>query len=376
MLASNYEIWFHFVTQEQTGEALLKRSHLLSRFAAAVVLAGATALAEIAAAQAMDRLVVRVGIASAISDVAIFIADRKGYFREEGLVVTTTNFTSAANMVAPLGAGQLDVGGGSPSAGFYNAVARGFKLRIVADKASSQPGYAVNRLLVLKSHAVSGRFKTLADLKGMKIAMNGPGVSNRVTLDTALKRGGLKISDVETVDLPFPEHVTALQNKAVDASVTTEPQGTVAIKNGSAVPVVGDDELVPGHQIATVLYSEDFATKNPDAARRFMKAYLRGVRFYNDALQDGRMAGPNADEVIGILTQSTLIKDSAIFRAITPSGCDPDGRINVASLKFDFEFYRRNDLIKGDVTVDQVVDYSSVDAAVRELGPYRKAVTK
>jgi NitT/TauT family transport system substrate-binding protein len=331
----------------------------------------AAAICTAVPAQAAEPIVVRVGIASAISDVAIFIADKKGYFREEGLAVTITNFTSAANMVAPLGAGQLDVGGGSPSAGFYNAVARGIKLRIVADKASSMPGYAVNRLLVLKSHVDSGRFKTLADLKGMKIGMNGPGISNRVTLDAALTKGGLKISDVETIDLAFPEHVNALLNKAVDASVTTEPQGTIAIRNGSAVPIVGDNELIPGHQIATVLYSEDFAMKNSDAAKRFMKAYLRGARFYNDALKDGRMAGPNADEVIDILTQSTPIKDPAIFRAITPNGCDPNGRINIARLKLDFDFYRRSDLIKGNVTVEQVVDSSFVEMAVLDLGPYR-----
>ena len=34
-------------------------------------------------------------------------------------------FTAAPQMIAPLGTGQLDVGSGSPSASFYNGVARG-----------------------------------------------------------------------------------------------------------------------------------------------------------------------------------------------------------------------------------------------------------
>src|SRR5437868_3372150 len=93
---------------------------------------------------------VSVGTASSISDGPIYIAENKGYFREEGLNVKTVEFTSATYMVAPLGAGQLDVGGGAPSAGLYNAVARGIKLKIVADKASSQPGYGVNQILVRK----------------------------------------------------------------------------------------------------------------------------------------------------------------------------------------------------------------------------------
>src|SRR5262245_26859095 len=82
-----------------------------------------------AAAQAIT-----VGATSSTSDAPIFIADQKGYFRDEGLDVKVTNFRSAADMVAPLGAGQIEAGAGSASAGLYNAVARGIKIKIVADK--------------------------------------------------------------------------------------------------------------------------------------------------------------------------------------------------------------------------------------------------
>jgi NitT/TauT family transport system substrate-binding protein len=312
---------------------------------------------------------VRVGIASVISDVSIFIAEKKGYFADEGLTITITPFTSGANMVAPLGAGQLDAGGGSASAGFYNAVARGIKMRIVADKASSLPGYPVNRLVVLKSHVDNGRFKTLADLKGMKIGMNAPGVSAQVGLDAALQRGGLTRTDINTTDMPMPDYVPALLNKAIDGAMATEPHGTLSVRNGSAVAVIGDDELIPGHQIANLLYSDDFATKRPDDARKFMKAYLRALRFYNGALKDGRLAGANANEVIGILLQTSPIKDAAILGIIIPNGSDPNGFINVPSLKLDFDNYRAAELIKGNVTVEQVIDRSFVDWAVKQLGP-------
>ena len=42
-----------------------------------------------------------------------------------------------------------------------------------------------------------------------------------------------------------------------------------------------------------------------------MRAYIKAVREYNDALKDGRIAGPNAEEVIAILTEHTFIKDAA-----------------------------------------------------------------
>src|SRR4051794_19716045 len=322
-------------------------------------------------AHAADAISVRVGLAQTSSDVGFFIADKKGYFKEEGLSVTFTPFDSAAKMIAPLGAGQLDVGGGSPSAGLYNAVARGISIKIVADKGSTPPGYGFQPLLVRKDLVDSGRFKTLKDLKGMKIAGSAPGSASTSTLNEALRKAGLKYSDVERVFLGFPQHVVALQNKAVDAAMTTEPSATRAIKSGAAVRIMGDDEIYPNHQLAVILYGGQFIKEQPDAARRFMRAYLRAVRDYNNALSNGKLAGPNANEVIAVLTEYTPVKDAALYRSITPQGCNPDGHVNVASLKTDLDFFKEEGLIQGNVTVEQAVDPSFVDAALKELGPYK-----
>src|SRR3954453_10821015 len=48
---------------------------------------------------------VLIGITNAATDAGFFIADKKGYFRAEGIEVTMTPFASAAGMVAPLGRG-------------------------------------------------------------------------------------------------------------------------------------------------------------------------------------------------------------------------------------------------------------------------------
>jgi NitT/TauT family transport system substrate-binding protein len=315
---------------------------------------------------------VHVGIANSSSDVGIFLADKKGYFRDEGITVKTTPFRSAADMVAPLASGQLDVGGGSASAGLYNSWARGIKLRIVADKASSQPGYGVNKCLVAKKHADSGRYKTLKDLRGMKVGMNGPGNSNWGSLWGALKQAGLSLDDVETVDMSYPDHVLALQNNSVDASFTTEPSATLAIIKGYAIEATTDDKTRPGHAIAQILYSEKIAN-NTDLARRFMRAYLRSIRYYYGALKDGRLAGPNAEEIISVLTEFTPIKDPQVYRTIVPNGVDPDGRINLPTLVEDFEVYKSRGWITSDVRVEQVVDMSFVEAAIKDLGPYKRS---
>ncbi len=326
----------------------------------------ALAVADMAAAQTVN-----VGAASTTSDAPIYIADKKGFFREEGIDVRVTNFRSASDMVAPLGSGQLDAGAGSASAGLYNAFARGIKIKIVADKASSPPGYGATKVLIRKDHVDGGRYKQPRDLKGMKFAMNAPGVSNTSTLYTLLKSVGLSYSDVDTVNLPFPEHVIALKNKSVDASVSVEPGPTIAIKNGDAVLLKADDEILPYHQIAVLLYSEDFALKRADAATRFMRAYVRAVRFYNGALKDGRLDGPNADEVIQILSDSTPIKSREIYKSITPTGMNPDGRVNKESLAYDLAFYTEQGLIHGKIDLDQLIDMSFVDSVLKTAGPYR-----
>lgn len=315
---------------------------------------------------------VKVGIVGSSSDAGFLIADTRGYFRDEGLEVVFTKFDSAARMVVPLSAGHLDVGGGSPSAGYYNGLARGFDIKIVADKGSTPAGYGYQPLLVRKDLVESGRFRELKDIKGMKIAAAAPGSGSASTFNEILKIAGLSAADVERVHMGFTQMVLALQNKAVDAALITEPSATRAIQSGVAVKVIGDDEAYPNHQLAVVFYSGDFAKTRPDAARSFMRAYLRGVRDYNDVLQDGRIAGPGADAVIEILTTHTAIKDAALYRMITSHGSNPDGKVDESSLRKDLQFFKDEGVVQGEVNVDQAVDNSFVDAAVKALGPYRR----
>jgi NitT/TauT family transport system substrate-binding protein len=176
----------------------------------------------------------------------------------------------------------------------------------VADKASSPPGYGATKILVRKDHVESGRYKELRDLKGMKFAMNAPGVSNTSTLNTLLHSAGLKYSDVETVDLPLADHVAALKNKSVDASASVEPAPALAIRNGDAVSIRSDDGLpITRLQCFSMRRSSRCGKPTPPGASC---AYIRAVRFYNDALRNGRLDGPTADEVIAILSRSTPVR--------------------------------------------------------------------
>ena len=314
---------------------------------------------------------VRIGIARTMSDVGYYVADAKGFFRDEGIEVAMTPFNSAAQMMAPLGVGELDVGGGTVSAGFYNSIARGIATKIVADQSSMKPGYGYSSLMVRKDLVDSGRYRTLKDLKGMKVAIGAPGTGTASALNETLKMGGLKYSDVEVVYLGFPEHLPAFLNKGIDAAISNEPTMTLEIEQGAAVRIVGNDVTYPDQQTAVVFYSERFAKSRRELAERFTRAYLRGVRLYNDALKDGHLAGPAADEIVPILTKYTTIKDAAMLRRIIPSAVNPNGEVNLAGLRHDLAFFRELGLIESkDVSTDGAVDGSFVKAAVEKLGPY------
>jgi NitT/TauT family transport system substrate-binding protein len=312
---------------------------------------------------------VQVGITNSATDVGFFIADKKGYFRAEGIDIAMSTFPSAARMIAPLGGGQLDVGAGTVAAGLYNAVERGIHLRIVADKGSVTDRYEYSTLVVRKDLADSGRYKSLQDLKGLTIATASQGSGSESSLNEALKKGGLKFTDVNVVYMGFPEMLVAFRNKGIEAGVTNEPTLTRALRDGVVVRAY-KDTIYPGQQTAVVLYSENFAQRR-EVAQKFYNAYIRAIRDYNDALRDGKLAGPNAPEILAILTEYTPIKDRATYETMTAFAVDPNGGVNAVTLANDYGFFRERALITGKVSVEQVIDKSFAEEAVRKLGPYK-----
>lgn len=336
---------------------------------AGVLLAALTA---ILASTAQAQTPVTIGTTNTAADVGNFIADRRGYFAAEGLKVQFVRFDAAARMIAPMASGELDVGGGGISAGLFNAVARGIALKIVADRSTAIRGHGNAGVLVRKALIDSGAYKKPQDLKGRKVALPAPGSGTSTAIDRWLKPMGMSINDFDLTYLSFPQTVAAIQSGAIDAGFLAEPGMTTVIASNAAVRIVTDDEMFPGHQIAVTLFSEKFIKAPGNVAVRFMKAFLRGTRDYNDAVRNGKLAGPGADGVIGILTEYSVFKDPAIWRKIVVHGCDPDGKLDPKSLQVDLDYFTAQGLIQGKVTLAQAIDTSIAEAAVRDLGPYKR----
>jgi NitT/TauT family transport system substrate-binding protein len=322
------------------------------------------------AAQGQELKTVKIGVVNLSTDIAFYLAEKRGYLKAEGLKADFAYFDSGAKMILPLGTGDLDTGGGAASAGLYNAVDRGIALRVVADKGMSVQGYDYKALVVRKDLAESGAIKSLADLKGKKVAVVAQGAADESVLHQALLKGGLKDADIDRVYIPFSQQLVALQNKGIDAAIAGEPDITQMLRVGVAVRFAGLSAFYP-HEAAQVLYSGKFAQDKATGVK-FLKAYLRAVRDYDRAVVGGKMAGPGAEEIIAMLGEMTGIKDLSIFRDAVPPYMEPNGALNMTTLQTDLDYFKELGLVKKDITLARVVDRSFAEAAAAELGPYKK----
>lgn len=316
---------------------------------------------------------VRVGVGTdSITMTPFYLADKMGFFKAEGLNVELVPLPSAALMIAPLGAGQLDVGAGAVTAGLYNAVGRGIDLRIVADLGSDPPGYGFQTLVVRNTLIASGGYKTPKDLKGKSIAITARGISTSAMVATLLKKAGLTMNDVKMVYMPVADQIAAMKNESLDASFMPEPGPSIAEKEGVATKIMHNDEFYPNQALVVMFYGSNFLKQHRDTGLKFMRAYLRAVRLYNDNLKGGHIAGKQAEDIMTMFAQATK-QDRTVLNAITPNGNNPDGRLNMASMRSDFAFFKDQGLIDSStMKADDAVDQSFAAEAVKSMGPYRK----
>ena len=326
-------------------------------------------LALLAATPAHAQQLAPVTIATTLSitDLNFLIADARGYFREEGIKANIISVDSAARVLPSLAVGDVDAAAGAPTASFYNLVARGVGVRIVADKGATPPGRYSQTLVVRKALVDSGRVKTISDLKGLRVASAARGSSSMGTFERLYKLAGLKANDFEHVILNVPQQITALQNGAIDAGFPSEPIATMSVRQGIATKLMTDDQIYPNHQIITLFYSAKFRVERPREAAAFMRAYLRGVRAANASIIDGKITGPDAEEMLTLVTAHTPLKDKELARALVIPNCNDDGMPNVDSLREDLDVFRREGLLEGAVEIEQALDLSFVKTANQEL---------
>src|SRR4051794_29913126 len=158
------------------------------------------------------------GQASTLSDAGLYLAEARGYFREQGIELDRQVIPVAAEALPQLVTGRLDALALSPSAGMLNALGRGIPLKIVADKGREGPGFAFQSVLLRHELLDNGSVRTAADLRGRRVALPQLGTPLEASLAAGLAQGGLSIDDVQIELLTFPDMVPALANAGVDAA--------------------------------------------------------------------------------------------------------------------------------------------------------------
>jgi NitT/TauT family transport system substrate-binding protein len=308
---------------------------------------------------------VTVGVLDSLAEAVTFIALDKGYFQAEGLEVKLVKFANTADMVAPLSSGQLDVASGAPTLGFFNGALRGLPLKLVADKGRNSLGHGFNAIVVRKDLIDSGRVKSVADLKGLKIATPSRHSPMEIQLDIALKKAGLKLDDVVLEQLNFPNMTAAFASKIMDAGLMIEPFVVTAVRRGVAVRFLGADEIERDFQMAGVIYGPEFTGKKPDAARRWLAAYVRGVRDYLAAIK----TEAGRQELAALLAKYTnSFRDPASMESVVFPGFDPDGYLNLKTVKDSIDWYSERGLLKSKPPLADLVDYTYLDYALERLG--------
>lgn len=330
---------------------------------AAMAVAGMTAGAR--AADETTPVVVHIGVIGILAEAGLYTANERGYFKDEGLEADFQRGIFGPEAMPALATGRLDAVGGAFGLEVINAIQRGIAIRLVASMNNYIPGWDAGYLTVRKPLIDSGRVKDWKDLKGLKIALVAPQPNmTDYFASHYLALGGLTIDDVTTVNVPFDQMITALRTGGVDVAHTSEPQTTIIADSGIAVKWRPVSTYAPaGLSVALLQYGPSLIEKSPDVGVRLLIAYIRGARYYDNALKTPEGRG----EIAQILMKYTPVKDRSLYDRLTFAYAPPDAAITMAGLQDMANYYATHGGPNaGDV--HSIVDEHFREAALAKLG--------
>jgi ABC-type nitrate/sulfonate/bicarbonate transport system substrate-binding protein len=227
------------------------------------------------------RTRVRVSGRAALSQASIILADESGYFRRQGLDVEFVGLENSEGLPTLI-EGGMDVLAGQVQPRYFNAIARGAQIRMVADRGHLDParcGYAA--LVARKTLLREGRLPHPGRSKKWRIDVS-PGSLGEFILDRALLTEGIDPAWVQIAPIDGRASAEALRMGALDVTLAFGAELERCQRAGEGVVWRSAESLVPNLQLMTVLYGPSLLKKDPEAGRRFMVAYLQGVRQYNE----------------------------------------------------------------------------------------------
>jgi sulfonate transport system substrate-binding protein len=204
----------------------------------------------------------------------------KNYGKAYTLDMTFTRGSPEAAQL--LAAGQADLAAlASPA--FAATVAKDAVpggISIVSDiYQDGHPGFATNTFFVRKDSPI----KTVADLRGKKVAINAFGSAVDIVLRVALKKAGLDPRrDLQIVEVTFPNIAPAIREGRVDCGVLVIPfMPAEAAKGDLRGLFTGGDTLGPSSVVFQVATNK-FINEQGAALRAFLEDFVQGLGWYYD----------------------------------------------------------------------------------------------
>jgi len=253
------------------------------------------------------------------------MAVEEGFFAEQGFEIEFVKVSEAMALQA-MARGEIDVWAGIYTAGYLNAISRGANIRVVAEKGHFAPdGCPSFGLLARKDIAESAKQPDQQLMQGRRFDVKIRSFEEYF-LDKFLSQIGLEPDQIEKIVVPPPAQMSALEKRRIDFMVTTEPWLTRIIRSGHGVLWKRVQDVIPDFDYSFVRYGPSILEKNPEAGERFMVAYLKGVRQYNQ--------GKTARNLEIMAKHTRLDKD--LLRAACWAQIRNTGQINPQS-KLDFQ---------------------------------------
>ena len=298
---------------------------------------------------------VRIGSSSTnVSFLAMYTAYHRGFYREEGIdleiIYMSANLTSAAVLT-----GDIDYS--AAVTGVIGGAVRGQPMKVLL--------FTVERpLLFLMSKK---EIREPKQLRGKKIAGSSPGGSATLLAYQVLKHFGLEPGrDVSVLPMggSAASRYTVLESGVVDASLLSVPENIVAMEKGfNELIFLGDIVEFAQNGFGT---SEKKIRENPDEVYRIVRATLRGLQFVWDK--------NNQEAVTDILMKQWKVNDRRMAAEMSKQVrrvLTKDAHVKPQSVQVLIDLQRENAKVTKPISVAEVVDYSFLEKARKELGMTR-----
>ncbi|AQZ66072.1 putative extracellular solute-binding protein [[Actinomadura] parvosata subsp. kistnae] len=275
----------------------------------------------------LEKTNITVGALPIPDPVSLYIANAKGFFKEEGLTVTPKTITGGAAAIPAIENGSLDISQTNYVSTFL-AVSQGKKIKLVADMYQAAPN--TFNIMVPKDSPI----KTVADLKGKTVLVNNLKNIAQLAVTSQLKVAGLAETDVKFVEKPFPEMGNTIQSGQADAGWITEPFITANQSKFGFRKLVdtmtGQTADLP---IAGWMATEEWASKYPKTLAAFQRAISKAQQ----------LASSDRKEIEAMLPKYTQI-DAKTASVITlgayPSELNANRLQKVADLMLEYGYLK------------------------------------